>query len=120
MPPAANLPTAAALAWGNLYAKWQGNDLKSALTSFWQGCIDTFPEQLDNSHPVSNWLTLIAALAESIPATGVSYERLVEAVSSVYRVCWMTQQLLNQGLITADQATTGANSILVQYNAQIA
>lgn len=117
---AASLPEAAALAWGNLYLKWQSNDLKSSLTSFWQGTIETFPEQLDNSHPVSNWLTLIAALAAGMPATGVSYQDLIVSVDTVYRVCWMTSQLLTQGLITSTQATTGPSSVLVAYNAQFA
>ena len=120
MTAAANLPEAAALAWQNLYLKWQGNDLKSSLTSFWQGCIDTFPEQLDGSHPVSNWLTLIAALASEMPATAVNYQFLVTSVDSVYRACWITSQLQGQGLISAAQATTGPASILVQYNAQFA
>lgn len=117
---AANLPAAAALTWGNLYVKWQSNDLKSSMVAFWQACIDTFPEQLDNSRPVSNWLTLIAALSERIPAVGVPYDQLMQAVDTVYRVCWITSQLQGQGLISAAQGSTGPNSILVQYNAQFA
>lgn len=117
---AANLPSAAALAWGNLYVKWQSNLLKSSMTAFWQACIGQFPEELDGSHPVSNWLTIISALADRLPATGVSYQDLIESVDTVYRVCWMTSQLLTQGIITPTQATTGPSSVLVAYNAQFA
>lgn len=117
---AANLPSAAGLAWNNLYIKWQGNDLKSSMTAFWQTCIEQFPEELDNSHPVSNWLTILAALAAQLPATSVSYQDLIVSVDTVYRVCWMTSQLLTQGLITPTQATTGPSSVLVAYNTQFA
>ena len=119
MPPALNLPSAAADSYTNLHAKWQGNNLKSALTSFWQATIATFPEEITLNHPVSNWLAVISSLAETIPATGVSYNDLIAAVQYVYRICWMTHALFIQNQITAVQATTGPNSILVQYNATL-
>lgn len=116
-----NLPTAAAASYGDLNTLWLAGTLKAALTSFWQGILitfgDQFPEQQANSHPVSNWLAVIASLAQNMPNANVPYNDFIAAVQDVYRLCWMTQQLLNQNLITAAQATTGAGSVLVQYNA---
>ncbi len=119
-----DLPTAAGKAYTNLLAIWGGGGddaLKVALDGFWQGVLkefgDTFPESQVNSHPVSNWLTLIAEVAERMPAAGISFSDFLTAVQYVYRCCWMTFQLETQGLITAAQARTGAGSILVQYNA---
>lgn len=119
MPPAINLVTAASQSFNNLQAKWAGNDLKSALQAFWQNTIATFPEQQVDSHPVSNWLTVIASLADRMAATGVPLDQLTMAVDLVYRLCWMTHYLQITGAITADQGSTGPNSILVQYNAQL-
>ena len=116
-----NLPNAAGNAYQNLLPFWSANTLKAALNGFWQGVLvtfgDTFPEQQPNSHPVSNWVTVVAALADSMPASGVPFNQFLDAVQYVYRMCWMTHQLQLQGLITAAQATTGPGSILVQYNA---
>lgn len=119
MPPAASLPAAAAQASDRLQVLWIGNALKAQLTAFWKATIDTFPQQDEANHPVSNWLTVIAAIADQMVAGpgGVTFDQLEAAVQAVYRLCWMTQALLNDGLITIVQATAGANSILVQYNA---
>lgn len=116
MAAAANLVVAAQDSANNLQVKWTSNALKAALLGFWQDAIDTFPEQISNNHPVSNWLAVISSISENMPASGVSYDQLIDAVQSVYRICWMTNQLAGQGLITAAQATTGPNSILGSYN----
>jgi hypothetical protein len=120
MPPALNLPSAAADSYNNLHTKWQANTLDTALTSFWQATTATFPEEIIKNHPVSNWLTVIASLAANMPGGVVPYSDLITAAQYVYRICWMTHALFIQGQINAAQATTGPNSILVQYNATIA
>lgn len=117
MPPAPNLPVAAGQAADRLQVLWLANALKTKLTLFWKATIDTFPEQEINSHPVSNWLTVIATIAEQMPGSSVPYEQLQAAVAAVYRLCWMTTFLQGAGLITVAQGSTGPNSILVQYNA---
>lgn len=116
MPPVPNLPTAAGESFNNLQQKWAGNNLKSALTAFWQATLPTFPEENVESHPVSNWLVVIASLAERMAATGVPFDQLTNAVDAVYRLCWMTQYLKTASLITTAQA----NVVLAQYNAHLA
>jgi hypothetical protein len=118
--PSPNLQNAAGESFNNLQVKWLGNNLKSALTAFWQATINTFPEQDVNGHPVANWLAVISSLATNMPAAGVPYDQLTMAADYVYRLCWMTEYLAGAGLITAVQASTGPNSILVQYNATLA
>jgi hypothetical protein len=113
---AADLPSAAGLAFNNLQIKWLSNNLKSALTAFWQGTIATFPEQEISSHPVSNWLSVIASIADQLTATNVPYDGLTNAANAVYRLCWMTNYLDITNQITDAQARLGPNSILVQYN----
>lgn len=119
-----DLPSAAGNAYTNLLAIWGGgadDALKVALIAFWQGVLedfgDTFPEDKPDNHPVSNWLTMIGELAERMPDAGISFDDFLTSVQYVYRLCWMTFQLRLQNLITAAQATTGAGSILIQYNA---
>jgi hypothetical protein len=117
MPPAVDLSAAAAEASNRLQVLWIANTLKPALITFWKATIATFPEEDINSHPVSNWLAVIATIADQMPGANVSYEQLVAAVNAVYRLCWMTSYLQSVALITAAQGSTGPNSILVQYNA---
>lgn len=113
-----DLEHAAVTAADHLYTLWLANTLKTALTTFWgsligAGAADKFPQDNANNHPVSNWLILIAALAKGMPASNVSYTDLDTAINYVYRVCWMTNQLDVQGLISSAQAT----AVLTAYNA---
>ena len=119
MPPAANLTQAANESTQNLLARLSPNTLKADLTAFWQAVIGTFPEQDANGHPVSNWLTVLAAFSDQLSATP-GYFQAIAAAEIMYRLCLMTNYLASVGLITAAQATTGPASILVQYNALIA
>jgi hypothetical protein len=127
VPAALNLGQAANEAYLNLQAKWNVS-LKNALNAFWQAVIDTFPDQETKSHPTSNWIVIIASMAERMntgngdpnTATAVPIEDLINAANAVYRLCLMTRFLQDTGQITAAQGSTGPNSILVRYNAFIA
>ena len=115
MATALSLAQAAGQAFDNLYVQWLSNNLKSVLTGFWQTTIDTFPQSAPDSNPVSNWLVLIAALADPMAASFVPLAQLTQAAEYVYRVCWMASFLQSSGGITNAQATF----LLAQYNAII-
>jgi len=113
---AATLPDAATIAADNLYTLYVGGTLKTKLTAFWGSILPTFPEQENNSHPVSNWLILIANLANQMPVANVPYAQLNAAIEYVYRVCFVAYQLNNQTpkLVSNVQAA----ALLAAYNAQ--
>lgn len=115
MPPAANLPEAASDAFDNLHTLWLADTLKTKVTAFCVALLPTFPQVEINSHPVSNWLTLIYALASQMPATNVIYDDLITSADMIYRVCWIANQLgVVQNLISNLQVT----AVLTQYNLQ--
>lgn len=107
-----DLEQAAVNAADHLYTLYLANTLKTALTSFWTNLQVFFPQGQINNHPVSNWLVLIASLSKEMPTTNVSYSDLDAAINYVYRICWMTNQLQVQGLITDNQA----DHVLDEYN----
>lgn len=109
-----NLPTAAVKAFEHLDALWVATTLKAKVTLFAESLAATFPQDNPPGHPVSNWLAVIAALAQTMPATNVEYADLADAADHVYRICLMTQQLEDQGAITNAQST----AVLAAYNAQ--
>lgn len=113
MATAANLEQAAGQAYENLAAKWLVNNLKAALTSFWTTALPTFLDQDVTGRPIANWLTVIAALAQTTPATNVEIANLTEAATDVYKVCWLAFTLAASGQITSAQAT----ALLAAYNA---
>lgn len=115
MATATTLAQAAGQAFDNLHIRWLANGLKSVLTAFWQQTLPTFPESEPNSHPVSNWLTLIAVIADDIPATNVPVDQLTIAAQRLYRLCWMGSVLQQSGGITNAQAAF----LLASYNAII-
>lgn len=115
MATATSLAQAAGQAFDNLHIRWLANQLKSVLTIFSQTALPTFPESAPDSNPVSNWLTLIAALAAPMPATNVPIDQLTLAAQFVYRLCWMASFLQSSGGITNTQATF----LLATYNAII-
>lgn len=110
---AATLSEAAGLAWDNANVHWVMNNLPTTMENFWQFSISSFAESQPKSRPVSNWLVVIANLANvmTFPITPIS--EVSTAARAIYGVCWMGQQLLNQGLISSAQAT----SLLNAYNA---
>lgn len=115
MATALSLAQAAGQAFDNLHVAWLSNNLQPVLTAFWQATNDTFPESAPNSNPVSNWLTLIAALADQMSVTFVPIIQLTQAAEYVYRLCWMASFLQSSGGITNTQATF----LLSSYNAII-
>lgn len=108
---AASLSEAAGDAYDNLAVRWTTSTLKTTLTLFWQATIGIFPEDNITTHPVSNWITLIAALADTTSNTPPITD-LTEAAQFVYRLCWMAATLANQGTVTTAQA----DALLIQYN----
>jgi hypothetical protein len=109
---AATLPQAAGLSFDNLQVKWLANQLKNALGNFWPQLLSQFPESSANNHPVSNWLALIANLQDQMTQSSVPIDQLTLAAEYIYRICWMTEALRVQSLITAPQAA----AVLGAYN----
>lgn len=113
---AVSLPDAAVIAADNLYTLYIANTLKTKCTAFWQSIIDTFPDQDVNSHPVSNWLILIANTADQMPSANVPYRDLDNMINYVYRICFVASQLNSQTpkLVSNVQAA----ALLAAYNLQ--
>lgn len=112
MTAAATLAIAAGQSFDNLQVRYVIGSLKVTLQAFWSAVIDLFPQTDDNSHPVSNWIVIIAAQSASI-STGVGpLTDLTAAATAVYKLCWMADFLHNSGGITNDQAT----ALLGAYN----
>jgi hypothetical protein len=115
---AGSLPQAAGLAADNLYTLWVANTLKSKSTAFWQALATIFPEAETKSHGISNWLILIADLADLMPSTSVSYSDLDTMTDYVYRICYLASALVTQ---SPNQITgVQAQAVLDTYNAQFA
>lgn len=123
MPPASNLLNAASQCFNDLYTLWLAGTLKTKLVAFWKSLIstpDVFPEENDGNDPVSNWLTLISVTADQMVVSGtdvghnVPYVTLNTVVGYVFRLCWMTQTLEDQGTISSTQS----NAVLAAYNLQ--
>lgn len=116
MATAADLEEAAGQATDNLSAKWVAGTLKTNLTAFYTALLPTFPESERASHPISNWLILIASITAKMEAGNsflvVPYTDLVTAANYVYRLCWMTNQLNVETVITGAQAA----AVLAAYN----
>jgi hypothetical protein len=107
------LSQAAYQAVNNLKPWWADNTLKTRLTTFAADLQATFPDQTPDNHPVGNWLAIIAALADQMPAAAVPFTSFMTAADYVYKMCWMTNQLDVQNLISAAQAA----AVLAEYNA---
>lgn len=107
-----NLAAAAGAAFDNLQIWWGTNNLKSRLQLFWTSILPTFVDADVPSRPVSNWITVLAALTSQLAATNVPIGQLTESADVVYRLCWMAQALKDMGQITPTQAS----SLLAFYN----
>jgi hypothetical protein len=112
MATALTLAQAAGQAYDNLHVRWLANQLKQTLTVFWETTLPIFLESEPDSHPVSNWLTLIAGLAAPMPTTHVPLVQLSRAADFVFRLCWMANFLQSTGGISNAQATF----LLQSYN----
>lgn len=114
MPFAANLAQAAGMTFDNMQLWWITNQLKVRLDQFWSGVLSDFPESDVTSHPVSNWLTVIASLADTFPSI-MNLTQLTQAAEAVYRLCWMASYLQGTGGISNTQAV----NLLSGYNSTI-
>jgi hypothetical protein len=112
---AVTLAQAAGQAFDNLSARYVAGQLKTRLTIFWGDNLTNFPEAEPDSHPVSNWLILIASLADQMPTGTPPLTQLTAAAEAVYRLCWMASFLQSTGAISTAQA----NALLGSYNAII-
>jgi len=117
MTTAVTLAKAAGLAWDNANVHWLGvgGSLKTVLTNFCAFALPSFGESDPNSHPVSNWLTILSNQADLMDASNVPIDQMAAATRSVYGVCWMGQFLQTAGLITSSQAA----DLLAAYNATL-
>lgn len=117
MATATTLEEAAGQAFDNLLAKWVAGTLKTNINAFCTTLLPSFLEQEQDSHPISNWLTLLIAAAAEMAAGNsflvVPYVNMVNAAGYVYRLCWMASQLVSQSSISGTQGT----AILNAYNA---
>lgn len=112
MPPAVTLAKAAGIAWDNANTHWVLGNLQLTLNNFWSFANGSFPGDVPNNQPVSNWLAVIGVIADQMPSSPTLGD-LAEAARAVYGVCWMGSQLFDQSLISSSQAA----DLLAAYNA---
>ena len=111
---ATSLPIAAGQAYDNLHIRWQANQLHSNLVLFCENTLNIFPQAEPGGNPVSNWITVLWALADQLPATNVPITQLTDCAEIVYRLCWMASALFNNGVTFVQQAL-----LLSKYNIYI-
>lgn len=116
MPFATTLAGAAGQSSDDLTVRNIAGQLKTQLGIFWGNSLPLFPESDPNSHPVSNWLVVLAAVQDQLSAGTVSLQQLQPAQQAIYRLLWMADFAQSAGLITASQG----NTLLATYNANIA
>lgn len=116
MAPAASLAAAAGQSADDLTLRNIAGQLKTQLGIFWGNNLPLFPESEPNSHPVSNWLVVLAAVQDQLSAGTVSLQQLQPSQQAMYRLLWMADFAQGSGLITASQG----NTLLASYNANIA
>lgn len=104
-------------AYNKLAIKWINGRLQTALRNFVNDCLDLFPDDSPGGRPCANWLVLIDALQNDMdPAAFTDINAMQTSALYVYKMCWMTWQLEDQGSITTAQA----DAVLASYNARIA
>lgn len=111
---ATSLAEAAGQAYDNLHVRWQANQLHTNLVLFCQTTLATFPQDDPGGNPVSNWITMLWALADQLAATNVPITQLTDSAEIVYRLCWMASALINNGVTFVQQAV-----LLQKYNIYI-
>ncbi len=112
---AANLVEAANLSYLNIYTPWQlGVPLITKLLTFSSNVAAQFSDTRPNDRPVGNWIIPFQAFAVFMQTAPIRVPtNLNTAVQFVYRICYATNQLNVQGLISGAQAT----AVLTSYNA---
>jgi hypothetical protein len=113
---AATLAAAAGQSYDDLALRSIANQVKSRLTVFCSQNLSLFPESQPTAHPVSNWLTILSAIADQLPGANITLTQLTQAAKSLYGLCWMASFLQGSGGITVSQG----NTLLASYNANIA
>lgn len=112
---ATDLAEAAGQSFDNLHIRWLSNQLLSNLVGFCRQSLPIFPQQLPGSNPVSNWITVLWAIADKFPATDVPIDQLTQAANLVYRLCWMAFSVIGTNTNTSI-TTAQASALLVKYN----
>lgn len=110
------LAAAAGASYDNLNLRYIANQLKTQLTLFSSQNINLFPESQLSAHPVSNWLAIIAAIAQQLPNSNITLTQLTQSAEAVYRLCWVASFLQSVNQITTAQG----NTLLASYNSLIA
>lgn len=121
MATAATLAQAAGQSFDNLFALWVagGNTFANALAAFATTLLPLFPDQSVVSRPTANWLTIILATVEQMPAVTAPatvdyFLFFIPANDYVYRLCWLAARPTAESpAITVAQQ----NAILAAYNA---
>ncbi len=73
-----------------------------------------FQEQNAATHPVTNWMAIIAGLTATLPAANVPLSQLSESILDVYRMVWIVIALNAQ---TPQQVTNAqAAAVLASFN----
>ncbi len=114
---ATDLIDAAGRSYDNLFVKWQLNLLGNSMATFNLQVSNTFNDNVANDRPVGNFCILMRALISEWPAGAFQPDlnKLDECANLVYRVCWATNQMFVQSLITLAQY----NAVLAAYNGAI-
>lgn len=113
---APSLAAAAGQSYDDLALRSIANQVKNVLTVFCNQNLPLFPEAQLTAHPVSNWLTVLSAIANQLPAANITLTQLTQAAKALYGLCWMASFLQGSGGITASQG----NTLLASYNTHIA
>jgi len=113
---ATSLAAAAGQSYDNLALRSIANQVKNVLTVFCSQNLPLFPESQPDSHPVSNWLTVLSAIANQLPAVNITLTQLTQAAKALYGLCWMASFLQSTGGISISQG----NTLLASYNTNIA
>lgn len=110
------LDDAAYQSYANMATLSAANTLKTQLAAFCTTALAIFPNETPSNHPCANWLVLLSALAEQMPATNVPFTSLVVSADYMWRLCMLAFTLKAQGFITTAQGV----ALLAAYNADIA
>jgi len=115
MTAAPTLEAAAGQAFDNLAARYAAGQLKTQVTIFCDTNNGLFAQATESSHPVSNWIAVLAVLATRLPTGTPPLADLTPVAQALYRLCWIAAFLRDSGGITGSQAAT----LLASYNTVI-
>lgn len=114
MATATDLAQAGKQAWVNLSPLSIAGTLRTKLLAFIAAINTTFDQGSPGNHPMLNWIAVLSAFTETMPATAGDWSALRQACDLVYRLCFMGEQSNTQAIISAAQY----NAVLTAYNAQ--